>query len=853
VAGVLLIGGLPAAAQPTFKSGVDLVRFDVRVVDGSGRPITDIRPEELEIYDGGQLLPIVLFQRVTEPAGSYVDEAIRAVSAEVSSNEAFPRGHLYILIFDQQHISPGNEQRSRQAAEQFIRMRVRPNDRVALYALPGPGPQIGFTVDKIKAIKELASIRGMAEKRIDSPLGAMTVYEAHRVIEGDETLIGDLLARMGTEAGSDVAASNIDPLATTARRAAASDDATVARKLLVENARTVVNQSDSASRDFLQRLADTILGFRDVEGRKTVVLFSEGFFQDNLTRELEVVAAAAAQSYCVFYSFDLNRRDAGLTEATAPLTTQATEIQAKIAPLGTLAVETDGMLVIDASTRSAAMLDRIADQAHDYYLVGFTPSPKAEDERGKYRRVTIRVNRPGARVSARTGYAVKTAATTPADRRRAIDTVLSAPFVQQGLKIDYTTYVMKAPETGRQRVVLSLSAGLPLQSRPGDAADVVFVARDIRDGRVIASGSDTIPLPTSVTGKGPLGTGTWRVQFDAPPGAYLMRTVVREPGGLVGSADRRVEVRPLDGPDLTVSDLVIGSALAGLPVHPRAYSGDGLSGVIEAYARSQTQMDRLAVRIELRDAADTARTSLSAEVEPPIKEDTGLMRRAAFTMPLDGVPPGHYVAHAVVTARGEVVAERTRQVEVLAGHAPAASADAASSKAASPVEVTGGDLARRYLAALQDGARGTTTASAARYAVDGQWERVEAELARLADATSAIPQALRGFALFVREDYSGAAGALRTALDADPQNALTAFFLGWAEEGAGDSRAAIGSWRNAARLDPTLVSAHLALAEGYLRLAEPALAAQALKAGLAALPSSAELQSRLQEIERMKR
>ena len=82
------------AGQATFKSGVDLVRFDVRVTDSAGKPITDLKPEEVEIWENGVKLPVVLFQRVTEPAGSYVDEAIRATTAEVSSNTAFPRGHL---------------------------------------------------------------------------------------------------------------------------------------------------------------------------------------------------------------------------------------------------------------------------------------------------------------------------------------------------------------------------------------------------------------------------------------------------------------------------------------------------------------------------------------------------------------------------------------------------------------------------------------------------------------------------------------------------------------------------------------------------------------------------------------
>ena len=41
---------------------------------------------------------------------------------------------------------------------------------------------------------------------------------------------------------------------------------------------------------------------------------------------------------------------------------------------------------------------------------------------------------------------------------------------------------------------------------------------------------------------------------------YLMRAVVREPGGLLGSADRRLDVRDVAGPSVATSDLVLGSA-----------------------------------------------------------------------------------------------------------------------------------------------------------------------------------------------------------------------------------------------------------------------------------------------------
>lgn len=838
------------SGQPTFRSGVDLVRMDVRVSDGTGRPITDLDPGELEIYEDGKRLPVVLFQRVTEPADTYVEDAIRATTAEVSSNSAFPRGHLYILIFDQEHITPGNEQRARRAAEEFIRRRVRPADRVALFAIPGPGPQLGFTANKLRAIEALDAIRGSYQR---TPPGAYNIpkYDAHLITQGSEKAVVDTLERLTRDPGSDLFAGLAEGRTGRGGGAGAADDVAVQRRLILENARTIVNQSDAESRQFLQRLADVIAGFREIEGRKSVVLFSEGFFQDNLSRELETVAAAAAQSYCVFYTMDLNSRSQRLDEAYVSDTSLSSEVQARIAPLSTLAVETDGAMFVDAASRTDAVLNALADQAGDYYLVGFTPSEDARMNRGKYRRVQVRVKRDGARVSARTGYAVAPEGSALTDRRASIEQLLGAPFVQQGLKLDYTTYVLKDRESGLQRVVLSLNTDLPVRAKPGDSADVVFVVRDVRNGQVMASGNDLIPLPASVEGRSPLGRGAWRVHFNLPPGSYMMRTVVREPGGLSGSADRRLEVKALDGPDVNVSDFVVGSAIGGLPVRAQVYSGSGLTGAIETYGRAQSALENLRVVVELKRDQDAAPVkTMTAELHALEHTAAGVSRRASVFMPIDDVPAGPYVAHAIVRAGGEIVGERTRQIDVLAGAAPApqASAAAAGGNTWTPMEIVRGDLARRYVAALAARAKGTPAAPAAAHALANRWEQVEAETGRSAD-TSPATAALRGLALFVREDYRGAGAALKAARDAGPDDALTAFFMGWALEGAGDRPGAVGAWRSAAHLDPSMVSAHLALADGYLRMGQPALAVQALKAGLQAMPASPELLAKLQQIE----
>ena len=130
-------GGLAEQQDaPQFRAGVELARLDIEVTDAQGRPIEDLRPEEVEIVEDGQRHPVVFFQHVREPDGSYVDAALRTIGGDVSTNQGAPRGRLYVLVFDQNHITAGNEQRARLAAEQFLRARVRPEDRVALMASP---------------------------------------------------------------------------------------------------------------------------------------------------------------------------------------------------------------------------------------------------------------------------------------------------------------------------------------------------------------------------------------------------------------------------------------------------------------------------------------------------------------------------------------------------------------------------------------------------------------------------------------------------------------------------------------------------------------------------------------------
>jgi VWFA-related protein len=803
------------APAPVFKAGVELVRLDVRVTDALGRPVRDLRPDELEVIEDGERRPVVFFQHIEEPAESYADVARHTVAGEVSTNQGAARGHLYVLVFDQEHIAPGREQRVRQAARRFVQTRLRPGDRVALYALPGPGPQIPFTTDARRIAAELSSARGMAEPQAFGALGSMTLQEAFQITRGNDQVFERVAERMQAQSGASDVGRRIDT-----SLVGASD--TPLTNPIKEDAERIVDIADGRTRRILAALTDILRAMRGIEGRKTVLFISEGFYADHVSREIEQVAAAAAESFSVFQTFDLNRRELDITLDAPAGADQANAIHDTLSPLGTLAAETGGRLIIDAALRADEAFDAIADQSQDYYLVGFTPRTDALRDRGVYRRVAVHVRRGGAQVSARTGFALNDG-TARLDRRQAIDRALASPFPLQGLPVQYTTYVLRGSSTGLQRVILSLAVELPIASRDhagadSGAADVAFVVRAATDGRLAASGRDSIALPDRRAAASTTGTGTFRAQFELPPGDYLMRAIVREPGGLVGSADRRFTVRALNGPTLESGDLVLSSTRGDLPVRPTAYIGDGLSGVLDLYARTADQLRDARVAIDLIPVGeDAAIVSGAADLQPVRAIVGGAAREARVALPLASVAPGTYVARARVLSGPDTVAQVVRDVEIRQGARPD-SVDEALQAVFDPQAVVTGVVARGY-------------ASAATTGDDGR----------------------RGLERLAAGDYPAAIAAFQSALAAGVNKAehdgATAFLLGWAFHGAGDDRQAISAWRRAVFVDPALVSAHLALADAYVRLAQPALAVQALHAGLVALPQSVELLDRLARIE----
>lgn len=835
-------------STPVFRSGTELKRLDVRVVHDDGRPVQDLRADEIEIVEEGVPRPVLLFQHVSDATVPIVEAARRTVGGEVSTNSGAPRGQLYVLIFDQAHISPGNEQRARAAAARFLTTRVRPGDRVALYGIPGPGPQIDFTANAAQVIADLTKIRGGLERFSYGAVGPMRIQEAAEVTRGNQEVLNRVAERLSAErAGTDVLAA----VGGSAPGAGGGAEYALFQMLVKEDARAMIARADQQARNFLLMFADVIRLLRPVEGRKNVILFSEGFFTDSVSRELEQVAAAAAESYTVIHTLDLNRRQVDIAEQEPLGADQFNEIQSRLGALGSLSAETDGTLMIDASAALDRSLARVAEDSRDYYLVGFEPVPR-DDRRAPYRRVSVRVTRPGVRVFSRTGYSGDAAGTTPADRRRTIDAALRAPYPHQGLAVRYTTYVLRGPSPGLQSVFVSLEAGMPIRENATGPADVVFVVRNVLDGRVVASGTDTLALPRTADAGSTTGTGHYKVRFELPAGSYVMRAVVREPGGLTGSADRRFSVRRLDAPGVTFSDLILRDDQGALPVRAVAHVARGLAGTLELYGPRPEALADVSVVLELTPlGAGNSLTVVHADLQETRVTGDMASRAAQMAVPLTSVPPGDYLVTAVVRAGGEQVGTSARELRVTDERSDPA---AARPEPIDPSQVLDGRPAQEYVQALQAAATGTSLDKALEHALSRRWPGVLAALPAGDLGASPVAAALRGLARLGTKEYAGACADLQQAFDAGGRkDARAAFVLGWARIGAGDRRGAIGAWRAAVFLDPLMIPAHLALADEYVRLSEPALAAQALRTALAVLPDAPELKNRLMQIEQTRR
>jgi VWFA-related protein len=156
----------PADPQrpPAIRSGAELVRVDVNVINSKGLPVTSLTADDFEVREDGVPQAIQSFQFVAvnghPEEGDDVSLPIRSrdhASAEAARDDV----RVFLIFWDEYHI---NRMRSAMIAKEhltrFVRRAFGPKDLVAFMDPLTPTEAIRFTRDRLALAETVRTLRG---------------------------------------------------------------------------------------------------------------------------------------------------------------------------------------------------------------------------------------------------------------------------------------------------------------------------------------------------------------------------------------------------------------------------------------------------------------------------------------------------------------------------------------------------------------------------------------------------------------------------------------------------------------------------------------------------------------------
>ena len=558
-----------APRQPgvTFKADVNFVEIHAVVTDQSGNVIKDLAKDDFEVFEDGKPQTPSVFSLVDlpieRPLASY---GTQPVEPDVRSITRSFEGRLYVLVLDDLHTSALRSQLVRDAAKRFIQQYVGENDLVAVVHTSG----------REDAAQELTGNRQFVLAAVDKffgrklPSATAEKLAVHlRDVDGTRTESSD---------GSTQTQSRRDPI---------TDPFDAERAFNARSALEVVKNVASWMTDIHGR-------------RKALILFSEGIDYDiydvftnksatTVMQDARDAIAAAQRANVGIYAVDAR----GLTQLGDEMieiaslsdnpqfqegTPSAFQRELLLAQesLIALADETGGRAVVRTNDISGA-LARIARENSTYYLLGYQTD--ASRSPGRFRKIDVRVKRPGLQVRARRGYlppdqkalAKKREAEAKSGTSPALRAALNNPLPIG----DVPLRLFAAPFKGAGKdasVLLAVEIGgrgLKFEERDGrfnEKVEVSVVAVDYH-GNVRGTGRQTLDLTLKPeTHRAVTGTGGVRLlsRLDLPPSRYQIRVGVHESvGNAVGTLPFDLEVPDYLNTSFSLSGLVLTSSAAG--------------------------------------------------------------------------------------------------------------------------------------------------------------------------------------------------------------------------------------------------------------------------------------------------
>ena len=525
----------------TLKTNAELVLTNVVARDAkTGELVKGLRQSDFKILENGKEQQIDTFDFESVEMATPLKEAlVSGLAAGPSGSKAVVvakpeelRNHrLIVMFFDLTSMQPEDLERSVDAAQDFLKSKMQAADLVALVSLGDTlNVDQDFTADKNALIKEVGAYNGT---------------------EGQGFAQG---ASSNTNQAEDTTAYTPDE--------SEYNDLNTDRELF-------------ALRAVSQSLAK-------INEKKSLLYFSGGISRDGIENQASLRSAinAAVRADLAIYSVDTRGLQAvtPLGDASTgslrgqsgfnggALTTNMNANFASQEVMATLSSDTGGKAFFDSNDFAPAFAQVQKDNSA-YYAIGFHSTNPARD--GKYRKLTVKIDRPGIKLEYRPGYYAPAdfRHSGKEDREQELEDQLASdlPATDMAVYMDAMYFRLDG-----NRFYMPVSLVVPGSQIPfvkgGDkdkaTLDVIGAVIDEAQ-RPVGRVRDTVKLNLDPSLQARQKNIQYTTSFNLPPGKYQLKFVVREnQTGRMGSFIADVTLPDLKKVPLKLSSIVLASQRA---------------------------------------------------------------------------------------------------------------------------------------------------------------------------------------------------------------------------------------------------------------------------------------------------
>lgn len=568
------------------KITTNLVQVDAVIVDKNGKVVTDLRPDEVQIFEDGKPQKITHFAynvTGTEAVNRTVKPLATAKSNEVAppvAPERLTRENVHrtiAIVVDDLGLSFESIGLIRRALKKFVDEQMQPGDLVAIIRTGGGiGTLQQFSSDKRQlyaAIQRVKwNIMGQLDAAMRPPELRIPGVAESRVQNVDA--FREEVFSVGTLGAVSYVVRALRDLP--GRKSV----------LLVSDGLKIFNPGDPARTD---RVQATLESLTDLANRASVVIYTMdarglqplGLTAQDNTQMVSTAARAADK-------LGLGRSP---KEVEQDVRLRRNSFYESQNGLNYLAQQTGGIAIRNTNNLSGG-IQRVLEDQRGYYLIGYRPDESTFDEksgRRKFHHLSLKITRPGKfNVRMRNGFfgisddAIKPAQKTAAQR---LLNAISSPFGSNDVHLQLTSLFANDAANGSfLRSFLHIDTrDLTFKDGPNGTHECVFdvLAMIFGDNGVPVDYSGqtyTVQLPEAEYRRAIQQGLVYNVTVPIKkPGAYQFRIALRDTTtDRVGSASQFIGVPDLKTNRLALSGVVLsGKTIAAGGVNANSVAQEG--------------------------------------------------------------------------------------------------------------------------------------------------------------------------------------------------------------------------------------------------------------------------------------